>query len=433
MRDYFDVTELLGLGLSSGIQRVVREVTTRAMVAPLGDREVVPVVARGGRFYPLSDSGRAILSGAAPAAESAPRPGAPYPAHALKALLQKIPPLHAFAQTLNFRRRLAGPYASLYERSPIVPGRRDRIVLIDSFWGGSTAPAAAASARRAGARAAVVIYDLIPVNHPQYVSRQLAYAFPRAVRRALSLADGIITISRQSTREVMEFLGTRDAPPITHFYLGCDAGATPTAVAPAAELPEPLTMGDGIIYLMVGTIEPRKGHACVLDAFESLWAAGGHQKLVVIGKVGWRMEAFMARCAAHAMRDSRLFLIHDASDAVLARAIAAADAMIMASSLEGFGLPLVEALTAGLPVLASDIPVFREIADEAATFFPCGDALALAEAITAFEHDIPRHVAAARAFYWIDWEQATGQFQAALDRVLPPDAITGIARPRAEA
>lgn len=155
----------------------------------------------------------------------------------------------------------------------------------------------------------------------------------------------------------------------------------------------------------------------VLDAFEILWRAGGQQKLLIIGKTGWNMEGFVARCLAHPMIGTRLFLASNTSDAALVEAMSRADAAIMASWLEGFGLPVVEALSTGLPVIASDIAVFREIADGAASFFASSDKDALAAAISMFETnpDEARH--RARSFEWIDWDQSTAQFYEAVATV----------------
>ena len=74
-------------------------------------------------------------------------------------------------------------------------------------------------------------------------------------------------------------------------------------------------------FLMVGTVEPRKGHAQVLDAFERLWAHGGSQKLVIVGKPGWMLDDFVGRLKRHAERGRRLIWIERASDEYLAETL----------------------------------------------------------------------------------------------------------------
>ena len=108
--------------------------------------------------------------------------------------------------------------------------------------------------------------------------------------------------------------------------------------------------------MMVGTIEPCEGHAPLLDAFERLWGMGDNHRLLIIGTFGWAMEAFMARIAEHPEIGKRLFITHTATEAMLAEANRFAHAAIIASSVEGFGLPQVEALHQALPVIAADIP-----------------------------------------------------------------------------
>ena len=128
--------------------------------------------------------------------------------------------------------------------------------------------------------------------------------------------------------------------------------------------------GDGKIFLMVGTIEPRKGHALVLDTFEQLWAQGSNDKLCIVGKPGWNMDTFMLRLRTHPEAGNRLLLLDHASDAVLQEAYRRSDALIQASAGEGFGLPLIEAGQHGKPVLCSDIPVFHEVGGDHALYFP---------------------------------------------------------------
>ena len=132
---------------------------------------------------------------------------------------------------------------------------------------------------------------------------------------------------------------------------------------------------------MVGTVEPRKGHAQVLDAFEQLWAKGGSERLVIVGKPGWMLDDFVGRLKRHAERGRRLVWIEEASDEYLGQLYSASACLIAASHGEGFGLPLIEAAAHGLPIIARDIPVFREVAGDHAFYFGASSAEGLADAI----------------------------------------------------
>lgn len=424
MTIFLDVTELFGLELTSGIQRVVREIVGRSNSVTQGNSsEIVPVVALGGRFYRVD---RATLFPAAKRSVPSPnRPSLPGKkadrSSGLKAIVRRLPPLQRYVQRLRFEKGLRRKQG--LDSTPVTPSADDRVVLLDSFWSGSSAIDAAAHAKSADATIIVVVYDLIPIHHPDQVPQSLALGFRHNIFRALRLADGVVTISKQTSREVIE---TDLIAPnkIQHFYLGHnftghDRADTDSSSGPSL-LPHGVWAEDTTVYLMVGTIEPRKNHAMVLEAFEELWRAGGQQSLLIIGKTGWGMDAFVARCQAHSLLGKRLFLVSDASDAALVEAMSRADAAIMASWLEGFGLPVVEALSSGLPVLASDIPVFREIADGAAQFFTCNDPNALAAAIVSFEANRDVALEQARSFDWINWDQSTAQFYAAINTVSIP-------------
>jgi glycosyltransferase involved in cell wall biosynthesis len=133
---------------------------------------------------------------------------------------------------------------------------------------------------------------------------------------------------------------------------------------------------------MVGTVEPRKGHKQVIAAFELLWQRGVDLDLVIVGRKGWIVDDLASMLDAHPEAGRRLFWIRDASDAVLDRLYARAHLLIAASLGEGFGLPLVEAARTGLPIVARDISVFREVAGEHAYYFSGTSADDLAGALT---------------------------------------------------
>ena len=120
---------------------------------------------------------------------------------------------------------------------------------------------------------------------------------------------------------------------------------------------------------MVGTVEPRKGHAQTLAAFERLWADGVDVGLAIVGGEGWHTESLMGRLRTHSERGRRLIWLARASDEMLLRLYDSAVALIAASEGEGFGLPLVEAAQHGLPIIARDLPVFMEVAGEHAFYF----------------------------------------------------------------
>ena len=149
-------------------------------------------------------------------------------------------------------------------------------------------------------------------------------------------------------------------------------------IGPAAATPAPSAKDAALLaqlaatpsFLMVGTIEPRKGHLQTLDAFEQLWREGEQVNLVIVGNEGWKplpnaerrtIPKIVARLASHPELGKRLFWLKGIDDALLQQVYQASACLMASSEGEGFGLPLIEAAHYGLPVIARDIPVFREV------------------------------------------------------------------------
>ena len=158
--------------------------------------------------------------------------------------------------------------------------------------------------------------------------------------------------------------------PIDWFHLGADIkNSAPTTGLPKNYKSVLAKITRKISFLMVGTIEPRKGHAQILAAFEDLWANEVDVSLVIVGKNGWMVEELVNKLSRHSELGRRLFWLKGISDEYLEEVYAASTCLIAASEGEGFGLPLIEAAQYGLPIIVRDIPVFREVAGEYAFYF----------------------------------------------------------------
>ena len=119
---------------------------------------------------------------------------------------------------------------------------------------------------------------------------------------------------------------------------------------------------------MVGTLEPRKGHEQILEAFEVLWAKGADANLIIVGKVGWNTDSLVKKMIAHKMFNKKLFWFNAPSDAELENIYLESTSLIAGSYGEGYGLPIIEAAKRGLPIICRNIPVFHEVAGEAAFY-----------------------------------------------------------------
>jgi glycosyltransferase involved in cell wall biosynthesis len=122
-------------------------------------------------------------------------------------------------------------------------------------------------------------------------------------------------------------------------------------------------------FVMIGTLEPRKGYSQTLPAFEKLWANGTNVNLVIIGKKGWMVDELVKHIESHPELNKRLFWLESISDEYLDQIYSASTCLIAASDGEGFGLPLIEAARRHVPIIARDIPVFKEVAGEHAFYY----------------------------------------------------------------
>ncbi|MDD2747176.1 MAG: glycosyltransferase family 1 protein [Acidithiobacillus ferrooxidans] len=238
-----------------------------------------------------------------------------------------------------------------------------------------------------GLRIVFTLYDIIGLNSARLFPRAYELAFTDWFTGVMSVADAIVCDSRAVAGEVKAWLedhpGQRARPlPIGYFHLGADIESSQPTQGPEGEGAEVLAACQSHpTLLMVGTLEPRKGHAQALAAVEALWQAGVDLNLVIIGKEGWRTQQLARQLRRHPERNRRLFWLEGASDALLMQLYAQSTALLAASYAEGFGLPLIEAARQGLPIIARDIPVFHEVAGEFAFYFPNTDSAALADSL----------------------------------------------------
>lgn len=275
-----------------------------------------------------------------------------------------------------------GRFCFFPDMEPVGFAPGDRIILLDAGW--NLTPRyleALKPARAAGAEAVLVVYDLVPVLHPGVTTLWTVRAFEQWYRQLAGHCAATVAISRSSALDFVQWLereGLGARMPVGWFHLGADLdSATPRTgqrPASAAVLARPY-------FLSVGTLEPRKGYAIALDAMERVWARGLDVNFVIVGKPGWSSKALAERIRAHPENGRRLFWLDNVDDDELARLYASARALVYPSIAEGFGLPLIEAAHFGAPVLASDIPVFREIGGDRIGYFRVADPAALADAL----------------------------------------------------
>ena len=249
----------------------------------------------------------------------------------------------------------------------------DVLFLPDSFWYPDFSICAVKKAHRAGTSIVPLIHDIIPKTHPHVVRVNHSQRFIDSLDKLSFLIDAYICNSKFTLSETKKvFQQEHKNIPSTYFYLGSDFVFSPPIKGQA--------LHDGS-YLMVGTIEPRKNHLFVLEAFRSLWDSGNDVELVIVGRIGWSCERVISTIKQSKYLNSKLFYYSDASDEDLKSLYHGCKTVIIASEIEGFGLPLVEAMYFNKMVLASDIPIFKEVGEKYPYYFDLNDNKSLIELI----------------------------------------------------
>jgi glycosyltransferase involved in cell wall biosynthesis len=239
--------------------------------------------------------------------------------------------------------------------------------------------------RDQGVRCYSIVYDLLPINMPE-VFPQYAQKEHEKWARAISTLDGVICISKTVAEEFRQWqidsgIKFTDRRPfdVSWIQLGADFENSSRTIGVPSD-------GGSILellkskpsFLMVGTIEPRKGYLEVLEVFTNLWEQGCDINLVIVGKEGWigLDESFrrdipktIEAINMHPQLNKKLLWLNGISDEYLDEVYKACTCLIAASYGEGFGLPLIEAAKHNLPIIARDIPVFREVAGSHAFYF----------------------------------------------------------------
>ena len=270
-----------------------------------------------------------------------------------------------------------------------------------------------AQLRRIGAEVHFVVYDLLPVLLPHAFPEGASMMFSSWLR-AIAQADGVLCISRAVADEMAEWLsvyGPKRLRPLKlgWFHLGADvAGSIPSTGLPADARNVFDALSSRPTFLMVGTLEPRKGQIHTLDAFELLWSQGIDVNLVIVGKQGWMVEKLIESIHNHPERNRRLFWLEGVSDEYLEKVYAASTCLIAASEGEGFGLPLIEAAQYKLPIIARDIPVSREVAGENAFYFSGFTPDSLASGVREWlALDKIGQAPQSDTMPWLTWKQST--------------------------
>jgi len=261
--------------------------------------------------------------------------------------------------------------------------------------------------RAAVRRLVATVHDLAFLRFPETVQQETLDNLHRNIPGALFGADALIAVSSATAADLAALLAVSERR-IHVVHEGVDARFSAAAGTPPDGLP-------ARYLLFVSTLEPRKNVTGLLDGFARAAAAGYPGDLVLVGRWGWRMTVAQAMLADSPVR-ARIHHLDYLERGALTAVLRRAEALVFPSWLEGFGLPVVEAMACGVPVIASWTSSLPEVAGDAALFIDPASPATIAAAIVRLAGDPALAAALAAAgraraarFCWEDAARATGQ------------------------
>ena len=324
-----------------------------------------------------------------------------------------------------FTAKLLGSQAQLLDRG-IDYGPGDQLIALD-LSGNALVQASQAGVyqrlQAEGVNCRMLVHDLLPVTRSELFPPQADKHFTEWLNH-VALLDGAVCVTDTVAGELRKWMQQHLPERVAHFTLnhshhGADLASSAPSVGLPPEADELLaTLGQRPSVLMVGTLEPRKGYLQALEAFSLLWQQGVDANLVIVGRAGWQhlplseqrdIPQLLERLANHPEKGRRLFWLDGPSDEFLERVYSNVDGLLAASEDEGFGLPLIEAAQKGVPILARDIPVFREVAGDHACYFQAQEPQQLAEAVTGWIKQ--GFKPSSLSMPWLTWQQSADNLQ----------------------
>ncbi len=258
-----------------------------------------------------------------------------------------------------------------------------------------------------GARIIVHIYDIIPITHPQYCLDRTVYNFMDYLGAHLQYADGIIVNAQATVDGFKKLANILDCklPPCHVVPLGADFKERQTVTEADVSHELVTAVKDKPYVLMVGTIEPRKNHKLVLEAYDKGLKRAGYN-IIFAGYMGWNMEEFARKLKDHSDYGQGVYHFEGLNDTAITYLYQNAECLVFASYTEGFGLPIIEALQRGTPVVAADVPVLREVGGDHCLWFEQDNVDELCEKVICCGTNKEKRIYGATKLDVITWESS---------------------------
>lgn len=405
---YLDCTHTYNSGLNTGIQRVVKNIVKNIPSISLElDESIIPITTQNATYLKFDEFPKINIKNTN-----------------LKTILKNIyikvrkissyllpkklhdifysPRLNIFLSTTLDKLFFA---KKLDKHNEIILNDGDTLILMDAIWLHNDYEKLK-QLKKNNIKIIAIIYDIIPLSHPQFCSIDLTNFLKDWYKNSTEYISGFISISKTVQEDIYNYLKNNIDVNIEHkkfdyFYLGAKFSENiPTTSSHISKEYQQIFQTQDV-YLSVSTIEPRKNHSYILDSFSKLWTNNINAKCVFIGKIGWDVQELITKIKSHEEYNKRLFLLTEVDDDELVYAYKNSKALIFASYIEGFGLPIIESLHYSLPVIISDIKIHREIAKDKATYFNLSDSNSLFSIIKS------KKIKRVSNFTWQSWSDST--------------------------
>ncbi|RWR04675.1 glycosyltransferase [Paenirhodobacter populi] len=233
--------------------------------------------------------------------------------------------------------------------------------------------------RKAGIRTAIMLHDTIPLDMPNLCGEGTKESLQRNISYNALYGDVILCNSestavdfRRHAKSVTN-LPARSIPIVAHLGLHSECKTRKDNIT--SDLPYGLSL-QRPVFLVLGMIEPRKNHLFLLDLWEKMAEIippDDMPQLVVAGRWGWKIDHVRERFNNSTELQKSIFVLEGPDDATVQLLLRSANALLMPSVAEGYGLPVLEAAREGIPVIANDIPVYREISGDYPDLIPVSE------------------------------------------------------------
>ena len=230
----------------------------------------------------------------------------------------------------------------------------------------------------------ITIHDIAHVHYPEYVSLSMRKYYRHFMPKFVNKADGIFTVSQFSKEDIIKTYGA-NREKIKVFYNGCRPIFHPIDQAEKRLIKKQLTQGEDY-FIYVGAIHPRKNIVNILEAFRHYRADGRPGKLVLTGRMAWKTKQ-IKKAIENSPFHKDIVHTGTVSEEKLVKLLGGSKALLYPSLFEGFGIPIVEAMRCGVPVITSDRSSMPEIGGDAVLFVNPESVPSIVEAMFAIDDD----------------------------------------------